>query len=80
MEIATIESHRNDLEFKPSYVDNDIWLRPATKLNGDTYYEMLLVHTDDLLCISEDPKSILTKLDQHYLLKKDSTLAYQRRI
>jgi hypothetical protein len=36
------------------------------------YYEMLLVHTNDLLCISEDPKSILTKLDQHYLLKKDS--------
>jgi hypothetical protein len=33
---------------------------------------MLLVHTDDLLCISEDPKSVLTKLDQHYLLKKDT--------
>jgi azurin len=33
---------------------------------------MLLVNTDDLQCISEDPKSILSKLDQHYLLKKDS--------
>lgn len=63
---------KDDLQFEHCYADNDVWLRPATKSNGFKYYEMILVHTDDILCVSEDPKAILTKLDQHYLLKKDS--------
>jgi hypothetical protein len=36
------------------------------------YYEYLLVYTDDILAISVDPKSILTMLDQHYVLKPNS--------
>jgi hypothetical protein len=49
-----------------------VWLRPAVKKNGFEYYEMILVHTDDLLCLSENPSLILNNLNQHYLLKKES--------
>jgi Reverse transcriptase (RNA-dependent DNA polymerase) len=60
------------LEFDHCLADNDVWLRPATKKNGDEYYQYVLVHTDDLLVISENPKEILNKLDQHYVLKPGS--------
>jgi hypothetical protein len=36
------------LEFQHCYADNDVWLRPAVKADGFEYYEMVLVHTDDL--------------------------------
>ncbi len=62
----------SSLEFKHCYADNDVWLRPATKKDGFEYYEMVLVHTDDLLCLSENPDLILNQLNQHYLLKEGS--------
>jgi hypothetical protein len=33
---------------------------------------VVLVYTDDILVIAENAAEILTKLDQHYMLKKDS--------
>jgi hypothetical protein len=52
--------------------DKDVWMRPNQKPNGFQYYEYVLVYTDDILSISHDPCNVLTKLDQHYILKKDS--------
>ncbi len=60
------------LQFSPCYADNDVWMRPAVKKSGLKYYELVLVHTDDLLCLSEHPELILNQLDQHYLLKRGS--------
>jgi len=37
--------------------DNDVWYRPAIKPDGTKYYEYILVYTDDILCLSMDPKS-----------------------
>jgi hypothetical protein len=47
-------------------------MRPNTKSNGFKYYEYVLIYTDDILSISHQPLDVLTKLDQHYILKKDS--------
>ena len=63
------EALKKSMEFTHCYADNDVWMRPATKSNGFKYYELILVHTDDLLCLSENPTSILNQLDQHFLLK-----------
>ena len=52
--------------------DNDVWYRPALKPDGTKYYEYILVYTDDILCLSMDPKSILDYLDQRFLLKPES--------
>ena len=58
--------------FRECLADPDVWFRPATKQGGGEYYEYVLVYTDDILAVSEDPKSILNALDQHYLLKPSS--------
>jgi hypothetical protein len=36
------------------------------------YYEYVMVYTDDILVISEQPAKILTCLDQHYVIKPSS--------
>jgi Reverse transcriptase (RNA-dependent DNA polymerase) len=63
---------RDQLGFRPCRADNDVWFRPAQRPDGTRYYEYVLVYTDDILCLSCDPKSILCQLDQHFLLKPDS--------
>lgn len=62
----------DSLHFSPCRADNDVWIRPAQKADGTQYYEMVLVYTDDILCVSMDPNSILCRLDQHFLLKEGS--------
>jgi hypothetical protein len=60
------------LGFQHCLADNDVWMRPATKANGEHYYQLVLIHTDDLLVIAESPRDILNMLDQHYVLKPGS--------
>jgi len=63
---------RDFMGFQMCRADNDVWFRRAMKPNGTPYYEYILVYTDDILCISMDPHSILVKLDHYFLLKPDS--------
>jgi Reverse transcriptase (RNA-dependent DNA polymerase) len=60
------------LGFTSSKGDPDVWLRAAVKANGEEYYEYMFVYTDDILAVSEDPKSILMKLNKYFKLKPDS--------
>ena len=66
------ETIRDSLGFINCKADNDVWIRPAQKANGERYYEMILVYTDDILAISTRAEEILNKLDQHFLLKPES--------
>jgi len=61
-----------DLNFTMCRADNDVWFKPAKKANGTHYYMYVLVYTDDILCVAKNPKAILDKLDQHFLLKPES--------
>ena len=47
------------------------WIRPATKKNGDKYYEYILVYVDDQLTISENATQRTQQLitDYKYRLK-----------
>ena len=47
-------------------------MRKATRLDGVTYYEYLLLYIDDCLCVSEDPKDALLHLDKYFPMKPDS--------
>jgi Reverse transcriptase (RNA-dependent DNA polymerase) len=64
-----------DLGFLSCKSDLDAWRRSATKTTGEYYYEYILVYVDDLLIVSEDPHSILEKLenDHKYRLKDVGT-------
>jgi hypothetical protein len=57
------------MEFKPSYADLDVWIRPATTVDGFEYYEYILVYVDDVLVISAAPIPIMKTLQQAYHLK-----------
>jgi hypothetical protein len=60
-----------DLSYTPSRADPDVWLRPAVKLDGFKYYEMVLVYVDDILCISHDPKATMVGIQETFKLKDD---------
>jgi Reverse transcriptase (RNA-dependent DNA polymerase) len=62
----------DQLGFRSYRADNDVWLRVAQRADGSRYYEYVLVYTDNILCLSCDPKALLDHLDQHFLLKPGS--------
>ena len=51
-----------DTGYKPTKADPDVWIRPATKVDGFEYYELVLCYVDDILSISHDPKATLMAL------------------
>ena len=63
---------RDELCFKSCYADNDVWMRKGEGHTGEEVYEYILVYTDDILIISIYGKEIMSQLDQHCMVKKDS--------
>ena len=59
----------DDMNFKPSQVDPDVWMRPATKPDGEEYYEYVLVYVDDILAISHDAKSVMDNIQVNFKIK-----------
>jgi hypothetical protein len=66
-----------DLGFKRSYADPDVWIRPST-IDGISYYKMILVYVDDILCISKDTQRIMNHISKIYRLKEGSVKAPDR--
>ena len=60
-----------DTGYQPTKADPNVWLRPAVKSNGFEYYEMVLCYVDDILAMSDDPKSAHTALTSVFKLKDD---------
>jgi hypothetical protein len=50
------------MDYKPSYADPDVWLRPAVKPDGFKYYEYILCYVDDVLSIFADPKKTMRRI------------------
>ena len=61
------------LSFKSCLADPDVWMRPAIKSNGNTYYEYILLYVDDALVVSENAESILrNELRRYFHLTEES--------
>ena len=61
------------LNFNLFLADPDVWMRPAIKSNGNTYYEYILLYVDDALVVSENAESILhNELGRYFHLKEES--------
>ena len=39
--------------------DPDVWFRPSIKSDGTDYYQYVLIYTDDILAIMEEPERFL---------------------
>ena len=50
------------LGFESCKADSDIWMQPAQKENGTTYWEYVLLYIDDALCISDNGKNIIRNI------------------
>ena len=55
-----------ELKFKPSKADPDVWMRPEP---GGTCYEYIAVYVDDLAIAAKDPKAFCNELKKKYNLK-----------
>ena len=45
------------LNFKSCLTDPNVWMRPAIKSDGNTYYEYILLYVDNVLVVSENAES-----------------------
>ena len=60
------------LNFKSCLAYPDMWMRPAIKSHGNTYYEYILLYVNDALVVSENTESILqNKLGRYFHLKEE---------
>jgi hypothetical protein len=57
--------------FKSSIADPDVWLRAATKPDGEEYYEYILCYVDDILSISHDAKATMKAIERDFKFKKN---------
>ena len=55
-----------ELKFKPSKADPDVWMRPEP---GGTCYEYIDVYVDDLAIAAKDPQAFCNELKKRYNLK-----------
>ncbi|KAI2502045.1 Reverse transcriptase (RNA-dependent DNA polymerase) [Fragilaria crotonensis] len=60
-----------NLGFQSSLADPDVWLRAATKHDGEQYYEYVLMYVDDILAISCDAEAILKDIQSTFKFKND---------
>ncbi len=65
--------------YKSYLADPDLWYKACTQ-KGDhgnikSYYSCMLVYVYDILCIHDDPDSVLKVLNKYFPLKPDSVVA-----
>jgi Reverse transcriptase (RNA-dependent DNA polymerase) len=58
-----------DMGYKSSIADPDVFIRLALKPDGTEYYEFLLTYVDDCLCVSAQPEDTMNVLGKIYDLK-----------
>jgi hypothetical protein len=61
----------DDMGFKSSVADPDVWMRPATKVDGAEYYEYILMYVDDILAVSATPMPIMQEIQDMVKFKND---------
>jgi hypothetical protein len=62
------------LHFTSCKADADVWMRPANKADGTSYYEYVLLYVDDCLVVSENPEAILRQEIGKYFKLKESSI------
>ena len=60
----------DEMGFKSSISDPDVRIKPATKSDGEQYYEFILVYIDDILTISQEAVSAIREVAEKLKLKK----------
>ena len=70
-----MENKLDEVVFKSSPADPDVWLRTAIKPDGEEYYEYVLMCVDEILAISIDPTEILKSMEVKTVKYKNGKIA-----
>ena len=63
----------NEMGFASCQADEDVWLRLGTKANGTTYWQYILLSTDDILAIMGEPEKFIQEvLGSRFIVKEKS--------
>ena len=65
---AFLAEKLDDMGFKSSTTDPDVWMIEATTSYGDEYYNYILVYVDYLLVISSDVRSVILEVAEKFKL------------
>ena len=61
------------MNFITCKADPDVWLRPRKRNDGSAYWQYVLLYTDDILAIMEEPEDFIRKeLASYFTIKKES--------
>ena len=61
----------DEMGFKSSMTDPDVWTRPAVKPAGEENYEYLLMYVDNTLAISMQPRDVMKEIERRLKFKND---------
>ena len=62
----------DEIGFKSSKGDFDIWMRPAIKPDGHQYYEYIMLYVDDVMAASHNALSLMKDLGKGIKYKNDT--------
>lgn len=68
---AFLAERLEEIGYKPSLADPDVWMRPAVKADGTLYYSYILAYVDDILCIDSDPDAVMARIGERFKFKND---------
>ena len=69
---ATLAQLLQDLGYKSSKADPDVWMCEAVKPNDHKYYEMLFVYVDDILAVSHQAEEAIKEITTFFKAKDGS--------
>lgn len=61
----------DELGFRSSIADPDVWLRPAVKPDGSRYYTYVLAYVDDILAVDVDAEKVMREIGERFKFKND---------
>ena len=64
----------SEMKFFPCKADPDVWLRDAVKADGTKYWQYVLLYTDDILAIMEEPEKFLREEMNNYFTLKEKSI------
>ena len=67
---AFLTERLDKMGYKSSITDMYVLISPATKADGEHYYELNLVYVEDLLTINQDAVSVIMGVAENFKLKK----------
>lgn len=72
---AYLADKLDEIGFRSSLADPDVWLRPATAPDGTQYYSYVLAYVDDLLAIDLNPDAIMHQIGERFTFKNNEIKA-----